>query len=464
MSDPRIDSTPIPGLLLVSLPVHGDARGWFKENWQREKMVRIGLPDFGPVQHNISFNSAVGTTRGIHAEPWDKYITVASGRVFGAWVDLREGAGFGAVFSAELDVGQAVFVPRGVGNAFQTLDPGTVYSYLVNDHWSPHATDQYVLVNLADETLNIAWPIPLEEAEVSAKDRDHPGLGRVAPMPPPTVLVLGADGQLGRALRTALPDAEFATRQTFDLTDDASYRRDWSRCSVIINAAAYTDVDRAETTAGRRQAWAVNAAGPARLAEIAAAHRITLVHVSTDYVFDGAEAPYAEGAQLSPLGVYGQSKAAGDLAVQTAAGRFYLIRTSWVIGEGKNFVATMASLAARDISATVVKDQTGRLTLADDLAAAILHLLESRASFGTYNVTNSGTPTTWADLARAVYEREGKDPGLIVDVSAADYFRGRTAAPRPDNSVLDLTKLESSGFRARDWKDALAQYLVQASD
>ncbi|MBG6179951.1 dTDP-4-dehydrorhamnose reductase [Arthrobacter sp. CAN_A1] len=464
MTGPRIVGTRIPGLLLVSLPVHGDARGWFKENWQREKMVGMGLPDFGPVQNNISFNAAVGTTRGIHAEPWDKYITVASGRVFGAWVDLREGAGFGTVFTAEIDVGQAVFVPRGVGNAFQTLDPGTVYSYLVNDHWSPHATDQYVLLNLADETLDIGWPIPLVEAEVSAKDRGHPGLADVTPMPPTTVLVLGADGQLGRALRAALPNAEFATRQTFDLADDASYLRDWSNYSVIINAAAYTDVDGAETAAGRRLAWAVNATGPARLAEIAAAHRITLVHVSTDYVFDGAGAPYDEGAPLSPLGVYGQSKAAGDLAVTAAAGRFYIIRTSWVIGQGKNFVATMAALAARGSAPTVVKDQTGRLTLADDLAAAILHLVESRAPFGTYNVTNSGTPTTWADLARAVFERVGKDPGLVVDVSAADYFKDRTAAPRPENSVLDLTKLESSGFRTRDWKDALVQYPVQAGD
>ncbi|HEY8589409.1 MAG TPA: dTDP-4-dehydrorhamnose 3,5-epimerase, partial [Naasia sp.] len=164
--------TPIPGLLVVDLPVHGDARGWFKENWQRQKMVAAGLPDFHPVQNNVSYNEKVGTTRGIHAEPWDKYVSVVSGRVFGAWVDLRAGASFGAVFTVEIDPGTAVFVPRGVGNAFQTLEPGTVYSYLVNDHWSANA--EYTFLNLADETAGIAWPVPLADAELSDKDRAHP--------------------------------------------------------------------------------------------------------------------------------------------------------------------------------------------------------------------------------------------------------------------------------------------------
>ena len=112
----RAIRTAIPGLTIWDLPVHGDNRGWFKENWQRAKMVAAGMPDFGPVQNNVSFNDAAGTTRGIHAEPWDKYISVASGRIFGAWVDLRDGPTFGTVFTAELDPSRAVFVPQGVGN------------------------------------------------------------------------------------------------------------------------------------------------------------------------------------------------------------------------------------------------------------------------------------------------------------------------------------------------------------
>ena len=179
-----VEATPIPGFLRIDLTVHGDNRGWFKENWQREKMLALGLPDFGPVQNNISFNNEVGVTRGIHAEPWDKFVSVATGRVFGAWVDLREGPSFGAVYTCEIDPSGAVFVPRGVGNAYQTLEPGTAYTYLVNDHWSAEA--RYTFLNLADETANVPWPIPLTEAILSDKDRAHPRLADVTPFPSPT--------------------------------------------------------------------------------------------------------------------------------------------------------------------------------------------------------------------------------------------------------------------------------------
>jgi dTDP-4-dehydrorhamnose 3,5-epimerase len=197
----QAQTTPIPGVVLYDLPVHGDNRGWFKENWQREKMIALGLPDFRPVQNNISFNEKAGTTRGIHAEPWDKFISVATGRIFGAWVDLREGPSFGAVFTAELDASQAIFIPRGVGNAFQTLEDNTAYTYLVNDHWSADAQGQYTFLNLADESAAIQWPIPLDKAELSDKDKAHPRLADVLPMAPKKTLVLGADGQLGKALR-----------------------------------------------------------------------------------------------------------------------------------------------------------------------------------------------------------------------------------------------------------------------
>ncbi|GAA5199630.1 hypothetical protein GCM10025773_15220 [Microbacterium jejuense] len=175
-----VRATPIPGLMVVDIPVHGDNRGWFKENWQREKLLDLGLPDLGPVQNNISFNRNVGTTRGIHAEPWDKFISVATGRVFGAWVDLRAGDGFGRLFTTEIDPATAILVPRGVGNAFQTLEPDTAYTYLVNDHWTPDA--EYTFLNLADETVAVPWPIALQDAELSDKDRQHPRLSDVTPV------------------------------------------------------------------------------------------------------------------------------------------------------------------------------------------------------------------------------------------------------------------------------------------
>jgi len=456
--------TPIPGMIVLDLPVHGDARGWFKENWQREKMTALGLPDFGPVQNNISFNDAVGTTRGIHAEPWDKWVSVATGRIFGAWVDLREGPSFGRVFTTELDPSRAIFVPRGVGNSYQTLEPDTAYTYLVNDHWSPDAT--YSFLNLADETVAIDWPIPLADVEISEKDRNHPRLADVTPIAPRKVLVLGAGGQLGTALRAALGDAthvEYADRAALDLTDPGlPAARRWRDYGVIVNAAAYTAVDLAETPEGRKDSWAANAEGPARLARIAAENGLTLVHVSSDYVFDGsADGAHPEGERFSPLGVYGQSKAAGDLAVATSP-RHYILRTSWVIGEGKNFVRTMASLAERGIDPQVVDDQIGRLTFADEIARAIVHLLETGAPYGTYNVSGGGEPASWADIARDVYRLSGADPDRVSGVSTEEYFAGATGpvAPRPRNSVLDLSAIEATGFRPRDFREQLAEYLA----
>ncbi|MFJ4173049.1 sugar nucleotide-binding protein [Microbacterium sp. NPDC089696] len=459
-----VTETPIPGLLLVELPVHGDSRGWFKENWQREKMVAAGLPDFGPVQNNVSFNDAVGTTRGIHAEPWDKWVSVATGRIFGAWVDLREGDTFGTVFTAEIDPSRAILVPRGVGNSYQTLEADTAYTYLVNDHWSPDAA--YSFLNLADETAAIDWPIPLAEVEISAKDLAHPRLADVAPIPPRRTLVLGAGGQLGRALRAALGDAphvEYATRDDLDLdrADLATARR-WRDYGTIVNAAAYTAVDLAETAAGREAAWRANAAGVAALARIAAENGITLVHVSSDYVFDGTkDDAYTEDDALRPLGVYGQTKAAGDL-VATTVPRHYVVRTSWVIGDGRNFVRTMASLAERGVAPRVVGDQIGRLTFTDDLASAIVHLLTTGAPHGVYNVTGAGEPRSWADVARAVYRLTGHEPDAVTDVTTEEYFAGQDGpvAPRPRNSVLSLDRIVASGWTPRDADAALEAYLA----
>lgn len=452
----RVTATEIPGLLVVDLAVHGDNRGWFKENWQRAKMLELGLPDFGPVQNNISYNDAVGTTRGLHAEPWDKYVSVATGRIFGAWVDLREGPSFGQTFTIELDPSSAVFVPRGVANGYQTLEADTAYTYLVNDHWSPDAS--YAFVNLADETAGIRWPIPLEEAELSAKDREHPRLGDVVPVPRLKTLVIGG-GQLGQALARIFPDADLVTRPSFDLASQGSFdATDWSAYDTVLNAAAYTKVDAAETAEGRLAAWAVNVEGTARLVRTALTHRLTLVHVSSDYVFDGTREVHPEDEPFAPLGVYGQTKAAADALVSTLP-RHYIVRTSWVVGDGQNFVKTMASLASRGIAPSVVDDQFGRLTFADDLADGIRHLLSSSAPFGTYNLSNEGPVMSWAEIARAVFAAVGSDPGSVTGIPAAEYGVGKDLAPRPTHSALDLSKIAATGFVPRDATEALREYL-----
>jgi dTDP-4-dehydrorhamnose 3,5-epimerase len=169
----------IPGLIEFDLDVHEDGRGYFKENYQKAKLVELGLPaDFEPVQNNISFNEAIGVTRGLHAEPWDKYISIAGrGKVFAAWVDLRPGQTFGNTYHTEIDAGKAVYVPRGVANAFQTLTRGTVYTYLVNAHWSSDV--KYRAINLNDEQVNIPWPIDLADSIISEKDLANPKLSEI---------------------------------------------------------------------------------------------------------------------------------------------------------------------------------------------------------------------------------------------------------------------------------------------
>lgn len=175
-----VTESPIPGLFVVKLPVHGDNRGWFKENYQKEKMEALGLPAFEIIQNNYSYCEEAGVTRGLHAEPWEKYVSVANGRALCAWVDVREGPSFGKTFSVEVNPGTAVFVPRGVANGYQTLDPNVVYTYLVNAHWSPDA--QYTMVNAFDPALDINWPIKQDQAIVSDKDKLHPLLADVTPV------------------------------------------------------------------------------------------------------------------------------------------------------------------------------------------------------------------------------------------------------------------------------------------
>ena len=168
----HVSSTSIPGLLKIDLDLHVDGRGWFKEGFQRAKLSAQGFPPFEVVQSNVSFNADVGVTRGIHAEPWDKYISLAHGRAFAAIVDLRDGPTFGRVETVELHPGNALFVPRGCGNSYQTTTPDVVYTYLVNAHWSPSA--KYTLIQAFDPELGIPWPIGEADAIRSEADRGHP--------------------------------------------------------------------------------------------------------------------------------------------------------------------------------------------------------------------------------------------------------------------------------------------------
>ena len=172
-----VHETAIPGLLVVDLPVHGDERGWFKESYQRAKLDAAGFPSLDVVQNNVAYSREVGVTRGIHAEPWDKYVSVAHGRVFAAILDLRDLPTHGQVVTLVLDPANAILVPRGCGNSYQTLAPDVVYTYLVNGHWSPDA--RYTHVQAYDPALGIDWPIAEADSIRSDRDRAHPPLAEL---------------------------------------------------------------------------------------------------------------------------------------------------------------------------------------------------------------------------------------------------------------------------------------------
>ncbi len=184
---------------------------------------------------------------------------------------------------------------------------------------------------------------------------------------------------------------------------------------------------------------------------------MTLVNFSTDYVFDGTQPEHGEDEPFSPLGVYGQTKAAGD-ALVAAWARHYTIRTSWVVGEGKNFVSVMSALARSGAQPTVVNDQFGRLTFAEDLAAGVVHLLQEVAPYGTYNLTSGGPVQSWADIAADVFELCGRPRSDVRPVSTQEYSTGGSPAPRPRHSALDQSKLAATGFVGSDRQALLKHY------
>ncbi|HEU0103192.1 MAG TPA: sugar nucleotide-binding protein [Mycobacteriales bacterium] len=267
-----------------------------------------------------------------------------------------------------------------------------------------------------------------------------------------SVLVTGANGQLGRALGPLLPDAQRRGHE-LDITDRAALdAHDWAGTTAIVNAAAWTAVDAAEQPDSLLAAWDVNVNGTANLAFHARRLDIPFVHVSTDYVLRGdSEGEAPADARLDPQGMYGIGKAAGEYAARIAP-RHYVVRTSWVFGDGPNFVRTMRRLAASRPQLTVVDDQYGRPTYAGDLAAALVGLLDGRLPPGTYHATGSGPVVSWAGFARQILADTNCE---VVPVTSEQYRAGAPAtAPRPANSALAAGPLV-----LRDWREALADYL-----
>lgn len=277
-----------------------------------------------------------------------------------------------------------------------------------------------------------------------------------------TVLVVGETGQLARELARAAwaPGVEltFAGRDIVDLArpETATAVVAALKPDVVVNAAAYTAVDKAESDAD--QAFLVNRDGPAALARAAAMVGAPMIHVSTDYVFDGTkDGAYAEDDPVAPVSVYGRSKEAGERAVREAAERHIILRTAWVYSPfGNNFVKTMLRLGAEREELRVVADQRGCPTAAADIAAAIVRLAAADHGWGTFHYAGAG-PTTWHGFAEAIFAgaaaRGARVPARVAAIGTADY---PTPAVRPANSVLDCSRIDRvHGIVARNWRGAL---------
>lgn len=275
------------------------------------------------------------------------------------------------------------------------------------------------------------------------------------------IFITGANGQLGTALRQIYPNANSADIDELDITNKNSVQDfDWTQTTVLINAAGYTNVDGAETPAGEKTAFAVNDQAVGYLAEAAAQNDMTLVHISTAYVFDGDKKIYKENDEPNPLGVYAKSKLAGDKKAALAP-KHFIVRTDSVIGEGKNFVRTMLDLAQKGVTPTVVADQIIRPTFTTQLAAGIKFLIDKVPAYGIYNLTNEGQPLSWANFTRTIFKEAGVNLE-VTDTTFAEYCKGKPGvAPRPLNSVLDLTKIEAAGFKPNDWRSDLKEYIAK---
>ncbi len=279
-----------------------------------------------------------------------------------------------------------------------------------------------------------------------------------------SLLVFGRTGQVARALGRIVPDATFLGRAEADLADPAACATAIAACnaSAVINAAAFTAVDRAEAEAAT--AFRINSEAPAAMAAAAAARGLPFLHLSTDYVFDGhGDRPFAPEYPPAPLNAYGRSKLAGEEGIRAAGGTHLILRTSWVFSaHGMNFVRRMLGLGQERQVLRVVADQIGGPTPASALAEALVvaaRALCAGATGGTHHL--AGAPdVSWADFARAIMADAGL-PCRIEDIPSSAY---PTPARRPQNSRLDCTSLETAfGLSRPDWQRGLAETIRELS-
>jgi dTDP-4-dehydrorhamnose reductase len=279
----------------------------------------------------------------------------------------------------------------------------------------------------------------------------------------PRVLVTGGGGQVGRAFARLIPDAVVLGHADLDIADTGLVQKVFHevRPEVVYNAAAYTAVDRAE--AEPEQAHLINVDAVVNLAMSAKEHDALLVHFSSDYVFRGDAGPYTELDRTVPVSVYGRTKLHGEVAARASGNRYLIIRTSWVFGDGHNFIRSIVGAAAKHSELTVVDDQRGRPTYAPDLAEGTAALVAAGCT-GLFNLTGGGESGTWAEVAESAIAAAGLAT-RVRRVTTAQYYSGKEGpvAPRPANSELDCSKARRAGVNLRPWQGAVAEYVKELS-
>ena len=278
------------------------------------------------------------------------------------------------------------------------------------------------------------------------------------------ILITGANGMLAKSVRKRLEGNELICTDVADLdiTDEEAVLKKVSEIKpeYIINCAAYTAVDKAETAGEIVEK--INADGPRNLAKAAKKNECVLVHVSTDYVFGGdldVEKDYKEDDPKNPVTAYGITKLHGEEAIEENTDKYYIFRTAWLYGDGNNFVRTMLKLGEEKDELNVVSDQHGSPTYAEDLANFIGEAIEKKIPYGIYNATNEGY-TTWYDFTKAIFEYAGI-VCRVNPVTTEEYIKMTkvTQAKRPKNSQMTKEKLKAQGIEVPEWEDALKRYL-----
>ncbi|PIP21467.1 MAG: dTDP-4-dehydrorhamnose reductase [Candidatus Nealsonbacteria bacterium CG23_combo_of_CG06-09_8_20_14_all_40_13] len=278
------------------------------------------------------------------------------------------------------------------------------------------------------------------------------------------VLVTGGNGQLGRALKKVLPekDSFFVDKEQMDITDKKEVLKKILKISpqVIIHCAAYTDVDGSELN--QKLAFKVNRGGAANVAAAAKKISAAMVYISTDYVFDGRKkTPYSEAGKTNPLGIYGQSKLAGERQVQKILKKFFIVRTAWLYGEGKNFPKTILNLTKTKKEINVVSDQFGSPTYTLDLARGLSKLILTQ-KYGLYHFTNSGS-CSWFQFAQKILKLKNKNNVKIIPITTQQWSKIKPGgAPRPNYTVLNTHKFQKTfKIKPRSWQSALKDYMKE---